>query len=72
MLLSFLRFEYDRKMSELSCADEDHPLKPVESPPLAPKTDPDASLEGIYSNYIFFHFMYNSTYTFRPRYKSAK
>lgn len=44
-------------MSELSCADEDHPLKPVESPSLAPKTDPDASLEGICSNDFFYNFM---------------
>lgn len=27
---SFYRFEYDKKMSELSCADDDHPLKPCE------------------------------------------
>lgn len=28
--LQFYRFEYDKKMSELSCADDDHPLKPSE------------------------------------------
>lgn len=48
----FYRFEYDKKMSELSCADEDHPLKAVESPQTTqttqPKADSDASLEGFY------------------------
>lgn len=39
------RFEYDKKMSELSCADEDHPLKQAESLPLKPDTD--AGVEGI-------------------------
>ncbi|XP_031616329.1 myotubularin-related protein 6 isoform X3 [Contarinia nasturtii] len=37
-------FEYDKKMSELSCADEDHPLKQAES--LPPKPDTDAGVEG--------------------------
>lgn len=36
-------------MSELSCADEDHPLKAVESPETTQtKADSDASLEGFY------------------------
>lgn len=51
MIFSTLfRFEYDKKMSELSCADEDHPLKQAESLPLKPDTD--AGVEGI--SYIYF------------------
>lgn len=47
LMFSHNRFEYDKKMSELSCADEDHPLKPVESPSAqSSKSEPDASLEG--------------------------
>lgn len=38
-------------MSELSCADEDHPLKQAESLPLKPDTD--AGVEGIPYTYIF-------------------
>lgn len=43
-IIIFCRFEYDKKMSELSCADEDHPLKQAES--LPPKPDTDAGVEG--------------------------
>lgn len=42
------RFEYDRKMSELSCADEDHPLKPVEA--ASPnKPDKEPEVQGVAS-----------------------
>lgn len=44
MNIFIFRFEYDKKMSELSCADEDHPLKQVE--PLALKPDTVAGVEG--------------------------
>lgn len=37
------RFEYDKKMSELSCADEDHPLKVAESLPTAAKSETEGN-----------------------------
>lgn len=50
MSLTFIqflpRYEYDRKMSELSCADDDHPLKPIEKQTTNNANNDAESIEG--------------------------
>lgn len=44
------RFEYDKKMSELSCADEDHPLKLAEPLPAPVKNETEGRFRENKSN----------------------
>lgn len=43
-LFFMFRFEYDKKMSELSCADEDHPLKLAESLPPSVQSETEGTI----------------------------